>query len=62
MRSMMLWSSLIVVSSMAMTMSEISYSKENEGGKMSFFVSSTGLGKGGNLGGIEGADRPKIRS
>ncbi len=57
MRSMMLWTLLIVVGSIMMTTSETSYSKENDGGKMSFFISSTGLGKGGNLGGIEGADR-----
>ncbi len=55
MRSMMLWMSLIAVSSM--TMSGASYSAESDAGKMSFFVTSTGLGKGGNLGGIEGADR-----
>ena len=55
MRSMLLWTPLIVISSM--TMSETSYSGENDTGKMSFFVTSAGLGKGGNLGGIEGADR-----
>lgn len=55
MRSVTFWTLLMVVGSMAM--SGISYSKDSEGGKMSFFVTSTGLGKGGNLGGIEGADR-----
>lgn len=55
MRSMRLWMPLIVVSSM--TISGTSYADKDDAGKMSFFVTSTGLGKGGNLGGIEGADR-----
>jgi hypothetical protein len=29
----------------------------SDGGEMSFFITSAGLGDGGNLGGIEGADR-----
>lgn len=55
MRSMRLWMPLIVISSM--TISGTSYADKDDAGKMSFFVTSTGLGKGGNLGGIEGADR-----
>lgn len=52
MRSVMLWTSLL-----AMTMSTAGYSQANVADKMSFFVTSSGLGKGGNLGGLEGADR-----
>jgi len=52
MRSVMLWTTLLAV-----TMISTSHAQEKDAGKMSFFVTSSGLGKGGNLGGLEGADR-----
>ena len=57
MRSVMICVSLFAVGSLALSVSTTGYSQENESGKMSFFVTSSGLGKGGNLGGLEGADR-----
>lgn len=57
MRKVIFWTSLITLGAFVLTLSESAYSEEKEVSKMSFFVTSVGLGKGGNLGGIEGADR-----
>ncbi len=57
MRNVMLWTSVIAVSSIMMAVSGPGYSADNKSKPMSFFVTSTGLGKGANLGGIDGADK-----
>jgi len=57
MRNKMFWMSVIVAGSLTLALSSPVHATEKTAGKMSFFVTSVGLGKGGNLGGIAGADK-----
>ena len=57
MRNVMLWTMVLMFGSLTLVLSAPVRAAENDAGTMSFFVTSTGLGKGGNLGGIEGADK-----
>lgn len=57
MRSITLWSILFAVVSLSVLINAPAGAGDKDAGKMSFFVTSEGLGKGGNLGGIEGADK-----
>ena len=57
MRQVSLWMTLAVVGSFALLLYTSARAAGNNAGKMSFFVTSVGLGKGGNLGGIAGADK-----
>ena len=57
MRSVTFWSTVFAVGSLTILISASAGAADGGAGKMSFFVTSTGLGKGGNLGGIEGADK-----
>ena len=57
MRRVSLWTALAVVGSFTLLLNTPARAAGAEAGKMSFFVTSVGLGKGGNLGGIEGADK-----
>jgi len=53
MRNVMLSASLLVAGVLVL----VAQVQGGEAGKMSFFVTSVGLGKGGDLGGIQGADQ-----
>jgi len=53
----MLWTTAVAVGSLTFVLSAPTLAAGNDAGKMSFFVTSVGLGKGGNLGGIAGADK-----
>jgi len=57
MRSVTFWSSVLAVGSLIILVSTPAEVVGADKSKMSFFVTSIGLGKGGNLGGIEGADK-----
>lgn len=49
--------SLVVASTLALASCETMHSPPATGGPMTFFVTSTGVGKGADLGGIDGADQ-----
>ena len=57
MRNVMLLTTMVAVGLLTLMSSAPTQAAGNDAGKMSFFVTSVGLGKGGNLGGIEGADK-----
>lgn len=57
MRSETFWITVFAVGSLTFTLNAPIRAAGEEAGNMSFFVTSVGLGKGGNLGGIEGADK-----
>jgi len=56
MRIITLCTTVIAVGSVTLLFSAPSRAAD-DAGKMSFFITSVGLGKGGNLGGLEGADK-----
>jgi hypothetical protein len=56
MRSL-LGSSLLVVAITAAGATALAAEGDRQGGPMGFFVTSTGSGKGADLGGLDGADR-----
>jgi len=51
------WSMVIAAGSISLVFNTPTQASDKGAGKMSFFVTSVGLGKGGNLGGLEGADK-----
>ena len=57
MRSVRLWVALAFIGPLALVVGETSQSQGGDAGKMSFFVTSASPGKGGDFGGIEGADQ-----
>ena len=58
MRSVMHWTLLIAAGSLTLTGCATGESQQGGSeGQMSFFITSAGPGKGGDLGGLEGADR-----
>ena len=58
MPSVMQWTLLIAAGSLTLTGCVTGESQQGgSGGPMSFFITSVGPGKGGDLGGLEGADR-----
>ena len=58
MRNSIKWMSMVVAGSLPLVgFAADSSQQQGAAGKMSFFVTSVGLGKGGDLGGLEGADQ-----
>jgi len=58
MRSVMQWTLWVAAGSLTLTGCATGESQQGgSGGPMSFFITSVGPGKGGDLGGLEGADR-----
>ena len=58
MRNVTFWSTMVATTgSLLLIMGMPGQTSGKDASKMTFFVTSTGLGKGGNLGGIEAADQ-----
>lgn len=57
MRNVMLVTTVILVGSLTLVWTTSVSTAGDDRNKMSFFITSTGLGKGGNLGGLKGADK-----
>lgn len=57
MRSITFWSTIFAIASLALLVNAPGAAAADKSGKMSFFVTSVGMGKGGNLGGLAGADK-----
>lgn len=57
MRNKLVVTAMIAAGSLALALSGPARAAGEDAGKMSFFVTSVGLGKGGNLGGLDGADK-----
>jgi hypothetical protein len=57
MRKITFWSSMFAVGSVALLLSAPAAVAGDKSGKMSFFITSVGMGNGANLGGLAGADK-----